>query len=58
MEPKRSGGYLKVVLGDIEVNLVDQEKRFRYKEEYEKFKLVVNAVILIVALLDLGLKYR
>lgn len=56
--PKLSGGYLKVILGNIGVNLIDQEERFRYKEQYEKFKLVVNALILIVALLDLMFKYR
>lgn len=56
--PTNNSLYLKVILGGINATLVDKEEKFQYKEQYEKFKLVVNALILVVALLDVLFSYR
>ena len=37
--PKPSGRYLKIILGNINVSILDKNEKFRYKDEYEKFKL-------------------
>ena len=56
--PKPNGLYLNVVLGGINASLLDSEQRFRYKEQYEMFKLVVTCFILVVSLLDLIFQSR
>ena len=56
--PKPNGLYLNIVLGGINSHLLDAEQRFRYKEQYEMFKLVVTCFILVVCLLDLIFQSR
>ncbi|XP_015787753.1 transmembrane protein 120A [Tetranychus urticae] len=56
--PTQQSLYLKVILGDINVTLSNNEKKFKYKEQYEKFKLIVNALILVVAVLDIMFSFR
>jgi len=56
--PRNNGLYLKVILGQVNVTVMDQELKFKYKEQYERFKLCVNALILVIALLDLVFSYR
>ncbi|KAI1293725.1 Transmembrane protein -like protein [Halotydeus destructor] len=56
--PQKSGLYLRIILDGINVTFIDQEQRYKFKEQYEKFKLVVSALILVLGLLDLGLNYR
>lgn len=42
--PKKTELYLRLALGNINVSFLDSEERFRYKDEYEKFKLVIHVV--------------
>lgn len=41
--PQESGRYLKVILGNVNVSILNKEDKLKYKSEYEKFKLIVNA---------------
>lgn len=36
--PKQSGTYLKIVLGNVDVSFLNKKDKFRYKDEFEKFK--------------------
>ncbi|XP_054155550.1 ion channel TACAN-like [Oppia nitens] len=56
--PQPNGLYLNIVLGNINSTLLDSEQRFKYKEQYEMFKLVVTCVILVVSAMDLIFQSR
>jgi hypothetical protein len=56
--PKKSDIYLRIILDGINVTFIDQEQRYKFKEQYEKFKLIVSGLILFVAACDLMFKYR
>ncbi|KAF2360236.1 TMPIT-like [Trinorchestia longiramus] len=50
--PKPSGRYLKIILGGINVSILDKNEKFRYKDEYEKFKLVMSLLALGISLIN------
>ena len=54
----RPGKYLNIILGNVNVTLHDQDARFKYKEEYEKFKLVVSSIIVVLTVISLCIRYR
>ncbi|KAG9508846.1 Transmembrane protein 120-like protein, partial [Fragariocoptes setiger] len=56
--PKTGELYLRVILGSFDVNLIEKEGRFKYKEKYERFKLVNNIIIFIMSFVTLLLNYR
>ncbi|GFR02348.1 transmembrane protein 120A [Trichonephila clavata] len=56
--PKDSGIYLKIVLGSVNVTLLNEEERFKYKDEYERFKLVVTILVLTLSFLNIITTYR
>uniref|UniRef100_A0A2P2I1D8 Transmembrane protein 120 homolog n=1 Tax=Hirondellea gigas TaxID=1518452 RepID=A0A2P2I1D8_9CRUS len=56
--PKPSGRYLKIILGNINVSILDKNERFRYKDEYEKFKLVMSLIALGVSIINCFTNYR
>lgn len=56
--PRSSDLYLKVVMGGINASFLDSEQKFKYKEQYERFKLIVTSIILVVCLLDIVVHYR
>lgn len=56
--PKKNGWYLNIVLGNVGVNFIDGDEKYKYKEEYERFKLVVTIVTLIVSVLNISLCYK
>ena len=56
--PRKNDLYLRIILDGINVSFINQEQRFKFKEQYEKFKLVVSVLILLVAALDLVFHYR
>uniref|UniRef100_A0A674P937 Transmembrane protein 120Aa n=1 Tax=Takifugu rubripes TaxID=31033 RepID=A0A674P937_TAKRU len=41
--------YLSLVLGNVNVTLLNKQAKFAYKDEYEKFKLVVTVILFIVS---------
>ena len=42
--PKESGRYLKVILGNLNVSILDRDTKCNYKEQYEQFKLTINII--------------
>ena len=42
--PQPSGRYLAVVLGNVNVSILDKTDKFKYKDQYEQFKLIVNII--------------
>ena len=56
--PRKNDLYLRIILDGINVSFINQEQRYKFKEQYEKFKLVVSALILVVAALDYMFHYR
>uniref|UniRef100_A0A8C2WHI1 Transmembrane protein 120Aa n=1 Tax=Cyclopterus lumpus TaxID=8103 RepID=A0A8C2WHI1_CYCLU len=43
--PKKNGLYLALVLGNVNVTLLNKQSKFAYKDEYEKFKLVFTVLL-------------
>ncbi|KAM9729061.1 transmembrane protein 120A-A isoform 3-T3 [Menidia menidia] len=43
--PKKNGLYLSLVLGNVNVTLLNKQAKFAYKDEYEKFKLVLTVIL-------------
>ncbi|KAJ6216541.1 hypothetical protein RDWZM_007698 [Blomia tropicalis] len=56
--PKSNGPYLNIVLGAINVNLLDRKQRLDYKEQYERFKLIVTCVLLITSFVNILAQFR
>ncbi|XP_037091788.1 transmembrane protein 120B-like isoform X1 [Pollicipes pollicipes] len=48
--PQENDVYLKIILGCVNVSILNKNDRFKYKDEYEKFKLVMNAISMAIAL--------
>jgi len=42
--PKQSGRYLRVIMGNVDVSILDKNEKYKYKEQYESFKLIVNLI--------------
>lgn len=42
--PAESGRYLKTVLGNVNVSILEKHEKFLYKDQYEQFKLIVNII--------------
>ncbi|XP_066518610.1 transmembrane protein 120A-like [Hoplias malabaricus] len=49
--PKSNGIYLSLVLGSVNVNFLSKQSKAAYKDEYEKFKLCVTVILLLLAFL-------
>ncbi|XP_076745511.1 transmembrane protein 120A-A isoform X3 [Maylandia zebra] len=45
--PKRNGLYLNLVLGNVNITLLNKQSKFAYKDEYEKFKLVLTVILFV-----------
>ncbi|XP_045107971.1 transmembrane protein 120 homolog isoform X3 [Portunus trituberculatus] len=56
--PKPNGTYLKIILGNINVSILNKEEKYRYKDEYEKFKLVINLVAIAISTFNLLTNFR
>lgn len=56
--PRASGFYLKIILGNVNVSILNRNDKVRYKDDYEKFKLILNVIGLLMAFLNLWLNYR
>lgn len=54
--PRPNGIYLKIILGSICVSILNKEEKWKYKEEYEKFKYVVTTISMGLSFLMLILK--
>nr|XP_046244696.1 ion channel TACAN-like [Scatophagus argus] len=47
--PKKNGLYLSLVLGNVNVTLFNKQSKFAYKDEYEKFKLCLTIILLLLS---------
>lgn len=56
--PRKSGTYLNIILGDINVSILDKKAKYDYKDQYERFKLIVNLVACVVAVFSIYLNHR
>ncbi|XP_053187209.1 ion channel TACAN-like [Scomber japonicus] len=45
--PKKNGLYLSLVLGNVNVTLLNKQSKYAYKDDYEKFKLVVTVIVFL-----------
>ncbi|KAM6970376.1 transmembrane protein 120A-A isoform 1-T1 [Aplochiton taeniatus] len=45
--PKKNGLYLSLVLGNVNVTLLNKQSKFAYKDEYEKFKLILTVILFL-----------
>jgi len=51
--PKKSGTYLKIILGSVNVSFLNKQDRFKYKDEYEKFKLALSTIAMLMSVTNL-----
>lgn len=49
---------LQIILGDVNVSILNRNDKVRYKDDYEKFKLILNVIGLLMAFLNLFFNYR
>lgn len=56
--PKPNGVYLKIILGNVNVSILNREEKFKYKDEYEKFKLYLSIIGFVLAVLNMLTRYR
>ncbi len=42
--PRESGSYLKLILGSVNVSILNKKERYDYKDQYEQFKLIVTLI--------------
>lgn len=47
-----------IILGDVNVSILNRNDKVRYKDDYEKFKLILNVIGLAMAVVNLFLNYR
>lgn len=56
--PKENGTYLKIILGSVNVSILNKNDKFKYKDEYEKFKLVLSVIGFVLAVINLKTNFR
>lgn len=47
-----------IILGDVNVSILNRRDKVRYKDDYEKFKLILNVIGLVMAFLNLLFNFR
>uniref|UniRef100_A0A8C7YUY3 Transmembrane protein 120A n=1 Tax=Oryzias sinensis TaxID=183150 RepID=A0A8C7YUY3_9TELE len=55
--PKKNGLYLSLVLGNVNVTLFTKQSKFAYKDEYEKFKLYLTVILLLLSFICYGFSF-
>ncbi|XP_066154975.1 transmembrane protein 120 homolog [Euwallacea fornicatus] len=56
--PRQGGVYLRVILGNINVGFLSEEVMFKYKDAYEKFKLICIVIATVLVLLNMSVNSR
>jgi len=56
--PRKSGRYLQVIMGNVDVSILDKNAKYVYKEQYESFKLIINLIGGLVALVNFFMNVR
>lgn len=49
---------LQIILGNVNVSILNRNDKVRYKDDYEKFKLILNGIGLILASVNLLVNFR
>ncbi|KAG7208924.1 hypothetical protein KM043_015103 [Ampulex compressa] len=56
--PKPNGTYLQIILGNVNVSILNKSDKFKYKDEYEKFKLILSVIGFVLSVLNLFTNIR
>lgn len=56
--PQKNSLYLKIILGNVNVSILNRAEKVRYKDDYEKFKLILNCIGLFMSCVNLVVNYR
>ncbi|VVC86631.1 transmembrane protein 120 homolog isoform X2 [Leptidea sinapis] len=56
--PKQNSMYLKIILGNVNVSILNKNDKLKYKDEYEKFKLILSAIAFVLAVANLCIDFR
>ncbi|XP_029165296.1 transmembrane protein 120 homolog [Nylanderia fulva] len=56
--PKPNGTYLQIILGNVNVSILNKSDKFKYKDEYEKFKLVLSVIGFVLSVINLFTNIR
>ncbi|XP_055298145.1 transmembrane protein 120 homolog [Sitodiplosis mosellana] len=56
--PQKNGTYLNIILGNVNVSILNRKSKYQYKDDYEKFKLILNGIGLFMAILNLSYNSR
>ncbi|XP_046966099.1 transmembrane protein 120 homolog isoform X2 [Vanessa cardui] len=56
--PKQNSLYLRIILGNVNVSILNKNDKFKYKDEYEKFKLILSAIAFVLAVGNLWINFR
>ncbi|KAF6206380.1 hypothetical protein GE061_017613 [Apolygus lucorum] len=56
--PKPNGMYLKIILGNVNVSILNKNEKFKYKDEYEKFKLILSVIGFLLSVINLFTNIR
>lgn len=54
----RKDSYLRVILGGVNVSILNKSEKLKYKQEYEKFKFIITCISLISSILIWSLTSR
>lgn len=50
--PRKNGGYLSLIVGQVNVTFDSEAEKYRYKDDYEKFKLYCTIMTLLSSVLN------
>lgn len=56
--PKPNGTYLKIILGNVNVSILNKNDKFKYKDEYEKFKVYLSVIGFALSVINLSTNFR
>lgn len=56
--PQKNGLYLKIILGNVNVSILNRKAKVQYKDDYEKFKLILNGIGLLMSIVNLSFNSR
>ncbi|KAK0079831.1 hypothetical protein PV325_000761 [Microctonus aethiopoides] len=56
--PKPNGTYLSIILGSVNVSILNKNDKFKYKDEYEKFKLILSVIGFVLSVVNLFTNIR
>lgn len=49
---------MQIILGDVDVSILNRNDKVRYKDDYEKFKLILNVIGLAMSFMNLLFNHR